>query len=251
MEHRRGVRLDADPVTGLEVGEVQGGHRGDQGGAGGLVAADLDAVPGAPLVVGRVYHADRQPQHPPLDLRQRLQVDGRARGHGGLRSHSQLSHTQPPRRSTAALRVSPASPRRDRDQPHGLPQITPVIWPNGPGMGSTSVRDSRAGPGITPPPDLRRSSRSCPRPAVRRAADQFLRVAPGTLRAGRKAGQDRGETPHRADGERRGQAAQRGERADAGERSRRADRQSPSPPSRWKGSTRWSRSTGSIRMSRC
>ena len=54
MEHGRGVRLDADPVAGGQVGEPQGGHRGDQGGAGGLVAADLHPIPGTALVVGRV-----------------------------------------------------------------------------------------------------------------------------------------------------------------------------------------------------
>jgi hypothetical protein len=62
MEDRRGVRLDDDLVRGIQVREVQGGHDGDQAGAGGLVPADLDAVAGVAVVVGRVHDAGRQPR---------------------------------------------------------------------------------------------------------------------------------------------------------------------------------------------
>ena len=52
---------------GVEVREVQGGHDGDQAGAGGLVAADLDAVAGVAVVVGGVDDAGGQPQDALLD----------------------------------------------------------------------------------------------------------------------------------------------------------------------------------------
>ena len=92
VEHRGRVRLHADPVLGGQVGEVQRGHRGDQRGTGGLVAADLDPVPGGPLAVGRVHHPHRQPQHPALDLIQHVQIHGGAAGHGGGLRQDQVTH---------------------------------------------------------------------------------------------------------------------------------------------------------------
>ena len=74
VEHRRGVRLDRHPVLGVQVGEPERGHRGDQGGAGRLVPADLHPVAGVPVVVGRVHDPGGEPQHPPLDLVEDVEV---------------------------------------------------------------------------------------------------------------------------------------------------------------------------------
>jgi hypothetical protein len=76
VKGRGRVRLDADLVGGVEIREVQRGHDGDQAGAGGLMAADLDAVAGVPVMVGGVDDAGRQPQHAPLDRVQDIGVGG-------------------------------------------------------------------------------------------------------------------------------------------------------------------------------
>jgi hypothetical protein len=86
VQHRGGVRLDRHPVAGCEVGEPQRRHHRHEGRAGRLVTADLDPVAGLPLPVGRVDDAHREPEHPALDLLQRLEVDLGLGGsaHGGL-----------------------------------------------------------------------------------------------------------------------------------------------------------------------
>ena len=66
--------LTADPVGGVEVGEPQRGHRRDERRAAGLVTADLDAVAGGAVVVGGVDDAGGEPQHPPLDLVEHVEV---------------------------------------------------------------------------------------------------------------------------------------------------------------------------------
>ena len=136
VQHRRGVRLDGDAVTGLQPVEVQRRHRRDHRRRGGLMAADLEVVIGRALVVGVVDHARRQPEHASLNCVKRLQLVGRqfgARrrdGHGGsllaspaLRKDdypcgSTRSHRRCPRRCTrgcqsrSAARAAPRSCRR-------------------------------------------------------------------------------------------------------------------------------------------
>ena len=80
--HRGGVRLHADLVRRVQVREVQRGHHADQAGAGGLVPAHLDAVPGVAVVIGRVHDPGGQPQDPLLDLGEDVQIDLFGTGHG-------------------------------------------------------------------------------------------------------------------------------------------------------------------------
>ena len=87
VEDRRGVRLDRDPVRPVEVGEVQRGHRGDQRGAGRLVAADLDPVAGVAVVVGGVDDPGRR---------------ATARGAGSRGGPARIPQPRPIRLSSAA-----------------------------------------------------------------------------------------------------------------------------------------------------
>ena len=70
VEDRRGVRLDRDAILRPQHVEIERGHQGRQRGARRLVAADLQAVPVRPQMVGVVDHPGRQPQHLALERRQ-------------------------------------------------------------------------------------------------------------------------------------------------------------------------------------
>ena len=54
------------------------------------MAADLDAVAGVAVVVGRVHDPGRQPQHALLDLLKNGQVSARAAGSGLGNCHAAL-----------------------------------------------------------------------------------------------------------------------------------------------------------------
>jgi hypothetical protein len=77
VEGRRGVRLDGDAVTGLQLAEVERGEDRDHRGRGGLVAADLRAIQVRPNTVGVVDHVRREPQHATLDRFERGQLVSR------------------------------------------------------------------------------------------------------------------------------------------------------------------------------
>ena len=74
VEHRGGMRLDADLVAAAEVGEVQRGHRRDQAGAARLMPPDPDPVTGVAVPVRGVDHPDGEPQHPAGDLLEHVRV---------------------------------------------------------------------------------------------------------------------------------------------------------------------------------
>ncbi len=79
--HRRGVRLHAHPVRGVQVGKVERRHHRDQTRARGLMPANLDPVARLPVVVRRVHDPRREPEHSLLDLLQ----DGRVVSDRGRR----------------------------------------------------------------------------------------------------------------------------------------------------------------------
>src|SRR3546814_13645190 len=60
MIDRAGVRLDGDPVLRPQHVEIQRRHQGGHGGAGRLVAADLQAVAAVAYVVGVVRSEERR-----------------------------------------------------------------------------------------------------------------------------------------------------------------------------------------------
>jgi hypothetical protein len=62
MEHGARVGLHGNPVLRPQHVEIKRRHQGDQGGAGGLVAADLQAVPAFPQVVGVVDDPGGEPE---------------------------------------------------------------------------------------------------------------------------------------------------------------------------------------------
>ena len=76
VEGRRGVRLDADPVGGVQVREPQRRHRGDQARTGGLMPTDFEPVGVDPIMVGVVDDPGRQPQHSLRDLVEQLGSGG-------------------------------------------------------------------------------------------------------------------------------------------------------------------------------
>lgn len=92
VQHRRGVGLDADPIRSIEVGEPQCRHCRHQGGRTRLVAADLDPVTGAAVVVGRVDDAGAQPEHSLCDLVENLGVRARVHPGHGRSGHAEGSH---------------------------------------------------------------------------------------------------------------------------------------------------------------
>ena len=98
--HRGGVRLDADAVGTVEVGEVQRCHRRDQAGAARLMPADRNTVPAVALAVGRVDHADGEPQDPVRDLVQHVRV----RAAGAWVAHGSGIPAEPPGRHPRARR---------------------------------------------------------------------------------------------------------------------------------------------------
>src|SRR3546814_2631463 len=63
MIDRAGVRLDGDPVLRPQHVEIQRRHQGGHGGAGRLVAADLQAVAAVAYVVGVVDRPHGMPEH--------------------------------------------------------------------------------------------------------------------------------------------------------------------------------------------
>ena len=76
MEDRAGVRLDRDPILGPERMQVQRAHDRCDRGAGRLVAADLQPVPGVTEMVGVVDRPGSQPQDFTLEGGQHGQVGG-------------------------------------------------------------------------------------------------------------------------------------------------------------------------------
>ena len=62
MEDRRRMGFYGDPVFGSQHIHVKGRHQGRGGGAGRLMAADLEAVAAWPHVIGVVDHPRGQPQ---------------------------------------------------------------------------------------------------------------------------------------------------------------------------------------------
>jgi hypothetical protein len=79
VQHRGGVRLDRHPVLGAQLGEPERGHQADHRRARGLVAADLHAGAVLADAVGVVDDRRGEPQHPPLDRPQRVEVRRRGR----------------------------------------------------------------------------------------------------------------------------------------------------------------------------
>ena len=63
VEHRAGVRLDRHPVLRPQGPQIERRHQGGHRGAGGLVAADLQAVAAFAQVVGVVDGPRRQPEN--------------------------------------------------------------------------------------------------------------------------------------------------------------------------------------------
>ena len=85
VQDRRRVRLDADAVGRLQDAEPQRRHQRDHRRARGLVAADLHARAVRAHAVGVVDDRRRQPQHAPLHLVERREVELLLRG--GRRCH--------------------------------------------------------------------------------------------------------------------------------------------------------------------
>ena len=100
VQHRRGVRLHRDAVLGAQLGEPERRHQAHHRGARRLVAAHLH--PGAVLAhaVGVVDDRGGEPEHPPLDGLECLEVRRRgllrrlARG-PGTSQHERSSHPGP------------------------------------------------------------------------------------------------------------------------------------------------------------
>ena len=111
------VGLDRDAVAGAHVLEEHVGHRGDDGGAGCLVAADLQAGRVGALVVGVVDHVAREPQDAVLYL-----LEERVVGAGGVRDGSEV-------RSQV---TSPGGLGRAAARP--IQSITPPCFPELPGL---------------------------------------------------------------------------------------------------------------------
>ena len=71
---RRGVRLDGDQVAGLGRSEVISRQQADDGGATGLVSADLDRVDVGTDVIRVVDQVGTQPEDPILNAVQKFQI---------------------------------------------------------------------------------------------------------------------------------------------------------------------------------
>ncbi len=93
VEDRRGVRLDRDAVLRAQDVEIERRHQGDERGARGLVAADLEPVAARPQMVGVVDHPGGKPQHLALQGGEAAQpVGARLGGRVAPLDDAQLGH---------------------------------------------------------------------------------------------------------------------------------------------------------------
>ena len=125
MEHRARMRLDRDPVARPQNVEIERRDQARDGGAGRLMAADLDAVPVRPDVVGVVDRPAGEPQHLALEggKAATLRVGGGFGRAVGELEHGRIERFRRPRRQRstgATLAYASANgrqcPRRSQSQ---------------------------------------------------------------------------------------------------------------------------------------